>query len=188
MVLSMIVAAVGNTGALQENLLDSSTTNYCASLSIDNVPNAGSMLSGETRKWYNSNLEKIPQILNSEPYSFATEREKAQLSFSLRNCYKHLARVAMKCTKCADYLNANEPPLTFESLEKKYSKNYTMIMEKAYKSRESVNKFSKISDFFEKHTPWLYENFLFQIAMKLSRIFDSCYGCQFFTLRFFTLS
>lgn len=144
---------------------------YCQSFSIKDVPISRSMLSGETRKWYNDRLSEIPEILNSGEYKDLCEREKAIAASNLRNCFKHTARDAMKCASCADYLNANEKPLSFKFLENKYDKNYTKIIEKSYKSRESVNMMSKASDFFEAHTPWLYENVLFPVGMKISKNF-----------------
>ncbi len=164
-----MVMPVGNYNTHNAEVATAQSAAYCQSFSIENVPKPHSMLGGETRKWYNDRLSEIPKILNSEEYKNLGEREKAITASNLRNCFKYTARNAMKCTTCANYLNANENPLSFEFLEEKYDRNYTKIIEKSYKSRESVNKLSKVSDFFEAHTPWLYENILFPVSMWFSK-------------------
>ena len=161
----------GNINTIEDGIEVVRKSDYCQSFSIENVPEPHSMLSGETRKWYNNRLSEIPEILKSEEYKSLSEKEKAIAASNLRNCFKHTARDAMKCASCANYLNANEKPLSFEFLERKYDRNYTKIIEKSYKSRESVNRLSKVSDFFEAHTPWLYENILFPVGMKISKNF-----------------
>ena len=164
-----MVMPVGNYNTHVAEAVTDQGAAYCQSFSIKNAPKPHSMLNGETRKWYNDRLSEIPKILNSGEYKNLCEREKAIAASNLRNCFKHTARDAMKCASCADYLNAHEKPLSFEFLEEKYGRNYTKIIEKSYKSRESVNKLSKVSDFFEAHTPWLYENILFPISMWFSK-------------------
>ena len=169
--LLILTVAGTNVNTVQDREAVIQKPDYCQSFSINDVPDPHSMLSGETRKWYNDRLSEIPEILDSDIYNDLSEKEKAITASNLRNCFKYTAREAMKCASCADYLNANEKPLSFESLENKYDKNYTRIIEKSYKSRESVNKLSKVSDFFEAHTPWLYENVLFPVGMKISKNF-----------------
>lgn len=166
--LTLTVAAT-NANTVQEGIAVIQKPDYCQSFSIKDVPDPRSMPSGETRKWYNDRLSEIPEILKSEEYKSLSEKEKAITASNLRNCFKYTAREAMKCASCADYLNANEKPLSFEFLEEKYDRNYTKIIEKSYKSRESVNKMSKVSDFFEANMPWLYKNFIFPVFMKNSK-------------------
>lgn len=166
--LTLTVAAT-NANTVQNGVAVVQQPNYCQRFSIENIPEPHSMLIGETRKWYNNRLSEIPEILKSEEYKSLSEKEKAITASNLRNCFKYTAREAMKCASCADYLNANEKPLSFEFLEEKYDRNYTKLIEKSYKSRESVNKLSKVSDFFEAHTPWIYENILFPISMWFSK-------------------
>ncbi len=159
----------GNINTIEDGIEVVRKPDYCQSFSIENVPEPHSMLSGETRKWYNDRLSEIPEILNSGEYKNLCEREKAIAASNLRNCFKHTARDAMKCASCADYLNAHEKPLSFEFLEEKYDRNYTKLIEKSYKSRESINRLSKVSDFFEANMPWLYEKVLFPISMWFSK-------------------
>lgn len=161
--------AATNANTVQNGVAVVQQPDYCQSFSIEDVPEPHSMLTGETRKWYNGKLGKISEILDSDAYKNLSEREKAITASKLRNCFKYLAREAMKCTSCAEYLNAHEKPLSFEFLEEKYDRNYTKIIEKSCKSRESVNMMSSVSDFFEAHTPWLYENVLFPVFMKNSK-------------------
>lgn len=169
--LLILTVAGTNVNTVQDGGAVIQQPDYCQPFSLENVPEPHSMLSGETRKWYNDRLSEIPGILNLGEYKSLGEREKAITASNLRNCFKQTAREAMKCTSCADYLNVYEKPLSFEFFEEKYDGNYTKIIEKAYKSRESVNKLSKVSDFFEAHTPWLYENVLFPVGMKISKSF-----------------
>lgn len=159
----------GNISTIEDGIEVVRKPDYGQSFSIENVPEPHSMLGGETRKWYNDRLSEIPEILNSGEYKNLGEREKAIAASNLRNCFKHIARDAMKCVSCADYLKAHEKLSSFEYLEEKYDRNYTKIIDKSSTSRESVNKLSEVSDFFEAHTPWLYEKVLFPVSMWFSK-------------------
>ena len=159
----------GNISTIEDGITVARNSDYCQLFSIENRPKPHSMLSGEARKWYNYLLSKIPDCLNSEEYKSLSEREKALISSKLRNRAKIIVREAMQCTSCADYLKAHEKLSSFEYLEEKYDRNYTKIIEKSSTSRESVNMWSQVSDFFEAYTPWLYKNFIFPVFMKNSK-------------------
>ena len=119
----------GNINTIEDGVAVIRTSAYCQSFAIKNAPKPHPLLSGETRRWYNDRLGEILEILNSGEYKKLCEREKAIAASNLRNCFKYTAREAMKCTSCADYLNANEKSLSFEFLEEKYDKNYTKLIE-----------------------------------------------------------
>ncbi len=146
------------------NYLDNNST--CINFIEGDITNY-SMLSGEVRNWYNRHLKKITGILDD--FKELKPEESAKMAVNLRNCFKKQARKLMKCRTCADYLEKMEPPLLYDDLAEKYGGDYAQIIKKSSSSRKSVNRFAKISDFFEFYMPHVYEYILFPAAMYFSK-------------------
>lgn len=171
LILILMSVAPENVSTINNGTVSTKDEEHWDGSCLRTIPDFHSMLSGKARNWYNDRLSEIPQILKYESYDGLSERERAMEASNLRNCYKSEARKLIKCTTCAQYLNANEKMLSFEELENKYGGNYTRIIEKSSMSRKSVNAILKISDFFETHTPWLYGKVLFPVSMMISKLF-----------------
>lgn len=123
----------------------------------------------QTREFYNKNAKNIGHILEKY-YSYCSLENQAKIAYDSRDYIKKLARDNMKCSSCADYLNKTEKGFTYEQMLTKY-KSPKKIIEASQRTRESVNWFSKFSDFFEEHFPLLvYENVIFPLFMMFSRL------------------
>lgn len=122
----------------------------------------------EARKLYNKMINEAAQLVenctNGSPDIY-----DAYLAYEMRNAIKFLTRSKMKCQECAKYLNENEANYTFIDLLIKYNNDFKKFIKKAFTTRASANFASKFADFFETHTPWLYEHVLFPSFMSFSR-------------------
>lgn len=122
----------------------------------------------EARELYNKMVNEAAQLVknctNGSPDIY-----DAYFAYEMRNTIKRLIRNQMKCQKCAKYLNENEANYTFVDLLIKYSNDFKKFIKKAFTTRASANFASKFADFFETHTPWLYEHILFPSFMSFSR-------------------
>lgn len=123
----------------------------------------------EGRKWYNKMASEAAQLVENCTNG-APDIDDAYFAYEMRNAIKFLTRSKMKCQECAKYLNENEANYTFNYLlNYKYNNDPKKLIEKACTTRASANFASKFADFFETHTPWLYEHVFFPTFMSFSR-------------------
>lgn len=165
--ITLSVFTIG-TSTILHNTKRSYASEQCIIVPNVTLPRQKSLISSDARNWYNDQIHNIPNILATQNVTSA--EETAHLSFLYRNYFKKVARDSMSCSNCANFLNQNEKPYTFEQLHSKYNGDFNKIAESSMKSRETVNILSRISDFFEILMPETYEKILFPLAMRLSKL------------------
>lgn len=142
---------------------------YLSNLSSLFLSKNQSLTTFESRDLYNKEIRKIPEAITNCIAWDTTAEEVAHFAVEARNICKNGSRGAMKCIKCAENLYKSEPNYTVKDIFSKYSNNPQLIIEKSLATRASANFASKFADFFETHTPRLYEHVLFPSFMSFSR-------------------
>ncbi len=165
---TILSISVIGTCTLTYNSKESRALEQCTITPNIAIPIKSSLTCSAARNWYNKQLHNMPNLLHSQNVTFS--EEVAHLSFLYRNYFKKIARDSMSCQTCADFLNQNEKPYTFEQLLSKYNRNFDKIAKSSIKSRESISILSKISDFFEISMPKIYEKILFPSAIYFSKL------------------
>ncbi len=142
---------------------------YLANLSTFFLSKNQSLTTFKSRDLYNKEIRKIPEVIKKYTGGAAITEETARFAIEARNICKNGSRGAMKCIECAKNLYKSEPNYTVKDIFSKYSNNTQLIIEKSLSTRASANFASKFADFFETHTPWLYEHVFFPTFMSFSR-------------------